>query len=143
MLIIILLTLIYGYLIYLVIVNTNFERKIILVLSILIFFIVLQLQIFQNLGYPSSDDLPKNFKLISVHKLDEQKSFIILATDLKIGSIPRLYMLNYSRKLDATLSKALGDIGKGYNIIGEITDDQSQNYYGIQFKRIKKQLPLK
>ena len=47
------------------------------------------------------------------------------------------------KKLDDTLSQAFGDIEKGYNIVGEITDDYSQNYYGIQFKRIKKRLPLK
>ena len=47
------------------------------------------------------------------------------------------------KKLDDTLSQAFGDIEKGYNIVGEITDDYSQNHYGLQFKRIKKRLPLK
>tara|TARA_B100001750_G_C15429957_1_gene557658 strand:- start:633 stop:1079 length:447 start_codon:yes stop_codon:yes gene_type:complete len=141
--IIILLTLIYGYLVYLISIHSNFKRKVLLVLSVLLLFIVIQFEFFKNLGYPSSDNLPQHFRLISLHKQDNQKSFILLVKDLKNDSPPRLHILSYSKKLDDTLSKAFGDIEKGYNIVGEITDDHSQNYYGIQFKRIKKKLPLK
>jgi len=138
-----LLTLIYGYLIYLIIKVTNFKSKIILVLSIIVFFIAIYSQIFSNLGYPTIDNLPSKFKIISIYKLEDKKNFIILARDLESESLPRLYILNYSKKLDDTLSQAFGDIKKGYNVIGEITNDFSQNYYGIQFKRIEKRLPLK
>ena len=141
--IIILLTLIYGYLIYLVIIQTNFKNKVMLVLSILLLFVAIQFEFFKNLGYPSSDNLPKNFKLISIYKQDDQKSFILLIKDFNNESPPRLHSLNYSKKLDDTLSQAFGDIEKGYDIVGEITDDYSQNHYGLQFKRIKKRLPLK
>lgn len=141
--IIILLTLIYGYLVYLISIHLNFKRKVLLVLSVLLLFIAIQFEFFKNLGYPSSDDLPQHFRLISLHKQDNQKNFILLVKDLKNDSPPRLHILNYSKKLDDTLSKAFGDIEKGYNIVGETTDDHSQNHYGIQFKRIKKKLPLK
>ena len=137
--IIILLTLIYGYLVYLISIHLNFKRKVLLVLSVLLLFIAIQFEFFKNLGYPSSDDLPQHFRLISLHKQDNQKNFILLVKDLKNVSPPRLHILNYSKKLDDTLSKAFG----GYNIDGETTDDHSQNHYGIQFKRIKKKLPLK
>ena len=53
--IIILLTLIYGYLIYLVIIQTNFKNKVMLVLSILLLFVAIQFEFFKNLGYPSSE----------------------------------------------------------------------------------------
>ena len=141
--IIILLTLIYGYLVYLISIHLNFKRKVLLVLSVLLLFIAIQFEFFKNLGYPSSDDLPQHFRLISLHKQDNQKNFILLVKDLKNDSPPRLHILNYSKKLDDTLSKAFGDIEKGYNIVGETTDDHSQNHYGIQFKTIKKKLPLK
>ena len=78
-----------------------------------------------------------------MYKLEDRKNFIVLAQDLENNSLPRLYLLNYSKKLDNILSQAFGDIQKGYNIIGEITDDYSQNYYGIKFKKIEKRLPLK
>ena len=137
------MTLIYGYLVYLISIHLNFKRKVLLVLSVLLLFIAIQFEFFKNLGYPSSDDLPQHFRLISLHKQDNQKNFILLVKDLKNDSPPRLHILNYSKKLDDTLSKAFGDIEKGYNIVGETTDDHSQNHYGIQFKRIKKKLPLK
>ncbi|MEC9206103.1 MAG: hypothetical protein VYE31_02805 [Pseudomonadota bacterium] len=141
--IILLLTIIYGYLIYLIIKVTDFKSKIILVLSIIVLFIGIYSQIFSNLGYPTTDNLPPKFKIISMYKLEDRKNFIVLAQDLENNSLPRLYLLNYSKKLDNILSQAFGDIQKGYNIIGEITDDYSQNYYGIKFKKIEKRLPLK
>ena len=85
------MTLIYGYLIYLVIIQTNFKNKVMLVFSILLLFVAIQFEFFKNLGYPSSDNLPKNFKLISIYKQDDQKSFILLIKDFNNESPPRLH----------------------------------------------------
>ncbi|MED5429988.1 MAG: hypothetical protein VX864_01140 [Pseudomonadota bacterium] len=141
-LIILLLTIIYGYLIILVIKKTNFKNKIVLVLSIIFFFIAIQFEFFGNLGYPTMEDIPKKFKLISIYR-DDSKKFYLLVKDIDNRLPPRLYSLNYSKNLDDTLSQASSDIEKGFNIIGEKTNDHSQNYYGIRFKRIKQSLPLK
>tara|TARA_Y100000590_G_scaffold102939_4_gene117025 strand:+ start:26807 stop:27250 length:444 start_codon:yes stop_codon:yes gene_type:complete len=140
--IILFLTLIYSYLIFLIIRQTAFKNKIILITSILLFFIAIQLEYFKNLGYPTSEDIPEKFKLISIYKNDD-KQFILMIKNLDNQLPPRLYTLNYSKKLDDTLSQAFGDIEKGYNLIGEKTNDYSQNHYGIKFKRVKQRLPLK
>jgi len=88
------------------------------------------------------EDIPKKFKLISIYR-DDSKKFYLLVKDIDNRLPPRLYSLNYSKNLDDTLSQASSDIEKGFNIIGEKTNDYSQNYYGIRFKRIKQSLPLK
>ena len=136
-----LLTIVYGTLIYLIIKNIDFKNKIILSISVLIFFVITQFYFFNNLGYPTTEKLPNKFHLLHVYKSDNK--FIILIKNTRNNEEPRVYKLNYSKQLDKILNEATTNINNGHNIIGIIDNNKNDNYYGIAFKKIKKQLPLK
>ena len=136
-----LLTIVYGSLIYLIIKNIDFKNKIILSISVLIFFVITQFYFFNNLGYPTTEKLPNKFHLLHVYKSDNK--FIILIKNTRNNEEPRVYKLNYSKQLDKILNEATTNINNGHNIIGIIDNNKNDNYYGIAFKKIKKQLPLK
>tara|TARA_B100001250_G_scaffold411151_1_gene439158 strand:- start:6662 stop:7075 length:414 start_codon:yes stop_codon:yes gene_type:complete len=136
-----LLTIVYGALIYLIIKNIDFKNKIILSISVLIFFVITQFYFFNNLGYPTTEKLPNKFHLLHVYKSDNK--FIILIKNTRNNEEPRVYKLNYSKQLDKILNEATTNINNGHNIIGIIDNNKNDNYYGIAFKKIKKQLPLK
>ncbi len=139
--IVMLLTIVYGSLIYLIIKNIDFKNKIILSISVLIFFVITQFYFFNNLGYPTTEKLPNKFHLLHVYKSDNK--FIILIKNTRNNEEPRVYKLNYSKQLDKILNEATTNINNGHNIIGIIDNNKNDNYYGIAFKKIKKQLPLK
>ncbi|MBS83101.1 MAG: hypothetical protein CMD65_03085 [Gammaproteobacteria bacterium] len=141
-LVIILITLIYGFLIHKVIIQSKINKKILYVFSIFIFFLFIQFKYFDNLGYPVSEKLPDRFYLMHVYKTNDNQ-LILLVKDFDSNILPRLYKLKYSKKLEETLNNAMNDINKGLNILGVIDDKQSNNNYGIQFKSIEKQLPTK
>ena len=136
-----LLTIVYGALIYLIIKNIDFKNKIILSISVLIFFVITQFYFFNNLGYPTTEKLPNKFHLLHVYKSDNK--FIILIKNTRNNEEPRVYKLNYSKQLDKILNEATTNINNGHNIIGIIDNNKNDNYYGIAFKKIKKQLPVK
>ena len=139
--IVMLLTIVYGSLIYLIIKNIDFKNKIILSISVLIFFVITQFYFFNNLGYPTTEKLPNKFHLLHVYKSDNK--FIILIKNTRNNEEPRVYKLNYSKELDKILNEATTNLNNGHNIIGIIDNNKNDNYYGIAFKKIKKQLPLK
>jgi hypothetical protein len=139
--IVILLTIVYASLVYIIIKNINFKNKIILSISVLIFFIITQLYFFNNLGYPTTEKLPDKFHLLHVYKSDNK--FIILIKNATNNKEPRVYKLNYSKQLDKILNEATTNLNNGHNIIGIIDNNKNDNYYGIAFKKIKKQLPVK
>ena len=78
--IIISLTIIYGILVYILLKKVSFKKMIYLSISILVFFIFLQIKIFDSLGYPVTSDLPKSFDILYVKKSESQ--FIVLIKDL-------------------------------------------------------------
>ncbi len=136
-----LLTAVYASLVYIIIKNIDFKNKIILSISVLIFFVITQFYFFNNLGYPTTEKLPNKFHLLHVYKSDNK--FIILIKNTRNNEEPRVYKLNYSKQLDKILNEATTNINNGHNIIGIIDNNKNDNYYGIAFKKIKKQLPLK
>jgi hypothetical protein len=136
-----LLTLLYGYLIYIIIQKNKFTKKILLVLSIGLFFVITHFFYINNLGYPAFSHLPKKFNLLSVHKYDN--SFIVLIKNLNTEDLPRLYMLDYSKNLDDTLNEAMNNKKNGQNIIGFIENTKNNNYYGITFRKVKRNVPSK
>tara|TARA_B100000902_G_C27224105_1_gene871233 strand:+ start:633 stop:1073 length:441 start_codon:yes stop_codon:yes gene_type:complete len=136
-----LLTSIYGYLIYIIVQKNKFTKKIFLILSISLFFIIIHFFYINNLGYPAFSSLPKKFNLLSVHKHDD--SFIVLIQNLNTEELPRLYMLNYSKNLEDTLNEAMDNKKNGHNVIGLREDVKNNNYYGITFKKVKRNVPSK
>ena len=141
LLIIISLTIIYGILVYILLKKVSFKKMIYLSISILVFFIFLQIKIFDSLGYPVTSDLPKSFDILYVKKSESQ--FIVLIKDLSEKGIPRLYKLKYSNNLEDTLNDAMTDINNGKRVIGVIDDSNDDNYYGISIKHIKTLVPNK
>ena len=138
---IILLTLLYSLLIWIIHKKQYFRQKVILLITVIIFFLFIQSQLFNNLGYPSTEPLPDKFLLLYVHKT--QDSFIVLIKDAdNSSSMPRLHKLNYSLNLQKTLVDAEESIRQGHQIIGS-TNDNEENYYGIRFNKIKKRVPVK
>jgi len=101
----------------------------------------IQSQLFNNLGYPTSESLPDKFLLLYVHKTKDY--FIVLTRDAdNMSSTPRLHKLKYSLNLQKTLVDAQESMKQGHRIIGSINNND-ENYYGISFIEIKKQVPAK
>ena len=96
---------------------------------------------YNNLGYPTTEKLPDKFHLLHVYKSDNK--FVILIKNASNNKEPRVYKLNYSKQLDKILNEATTNLNNGHNIIGIIDNNKNDNYYGIAFKKIKKQLPVK
>ena len=139
--VIILLTVVYGILIFSLIKKESFKKMIYLSISILFLFLFLQVKIFDNLGYPVTLDFPDKFNILYVKKIDNQ--FIVLVKNISNNSLPRLYKLKYSNNLEDTLNDAMTDINNGKRVIGVIDDSNDDNYYGISIKHIKTLVPNK
>ncbi|MDG2159689.1 MAG: hypothetical protein P8L33_05930 [Gammaproteobacteria bacterium] len=138
---IIALTIIYGTLLYMLFKIYDFKKMIYLSFSILIFFVFLQIKIFNNLGYPVISELPEKFNILFVKKSDDE--FIVLLKDISDNSLPRLYILKYSNNLEDILNEAMSKIDNGKRIIGIIDHSSVNNYYGISIKDMKKIVPDK
>jgi len=138
---IILLTLFYSLLIWIIHKKQYFRNKLILLSTVIVFFMFIQSQLFNNLGYPTSESLPDKFLLLYVHKTKDY--FIVLTRDAdNMSSTPRLHKLKYSLNLQKTLVDAQESMKQGHRIIGSINNND-ENYYGISFSKIKKQVPAK
>lgn len=141
LLIIISLTTIYGILVYSLFKICDFRKMLYLSLSILIFFVFIQIKIIDSLGYPITSELPKKFDILFVKKFDA--NFIILLKDVSNNSSPRLYKLKYSHNLEDILSEAMSKIENGKRIVAIIDNSDVNNYYGISIKDVKKMVPAK
>ena len=131
----------YTYLVYLILKKEIFKNMIILSSSIILFFILVFVGLTNISGYPSSSNLPKQFNLLYVKTINEE--IIILLKDIESDSYPRLHILKYSQSLEDELKKASLDLKNGVKTIGEIDTSISNNHYGITFRKIKKNIPIK
>ena len=131
----------YTYLVYLILKKEMFKNMIILSSSIILFFILVFAGLTNISGYPSSSNLPKQFNLLYVKTINEE--IIILLKDIESDSYPRLHILKYSQSLEDELKKASLDLKNGVKTIGEIDTSISNNHYGIIFRKIKKNIPVK
>ena len=139
--VIILLTIIYGILIFALIKKESFKKMIYLSISILLLFLFLQAKIFDNLGYPVTLDFPNKFNILYVKKIDNH--FIVLVENISNNSLPRLYKLKYSKNLEDILNEAMAGANEGKRIIGVFDNDKASNPYGISIEHIKKVVPAK
>ena len=88
-----------------------------------------------------TSDFPDKFNILYVKKIDAQ--FIILIKNISNNSLPRLYKLKYSKKLEDILSEAMIKINEGKRIIGVFDKNKADNPYGISIEHIKKVVPAK
>ena len=131
----------YTYLVFLLFKKESFKKMLILSFSIILFFIVMFNSLLNISGYPSSSGLPQKFNLLYVKIINDD--ILILIDDIRSNSYPRLYILNHSQSLEEELKKASFDLKNGNNTVGEIDKNISNNDYGITFKKVKKNIPVK
>ena len=132
---------IFSILIYIVIRYIDIRHKNLLVLSTSIIFIFTHVLYFNSLGYSVEAKLPPKFNLLYKYKSNEYLYMMIKNIDNKYG--PRLFKFKYSIELEQILDDALREASRGTNLIGIYNSSNSDNSYGIKFKKVKRKLPIK
>jgi len=134
-----LLLLIYIFLIHYFIKNKPFITKILIVLSISIFFIFLYQSIRNNEGYATSDQLPQSFYILNSYVYKD--SVLILVKEK--NSNPRLYKINKSLKLNKFLKKYKGLKNDGQDVVVKKDKKKYKDSLGMYIESVQKKLPLK
>lgn len=134
-----LLLLIYIFLIHYFIKNKAFITKILIVLSISIFFIFLYQSIKNNEGYATSDQLPQSFYILNSYVYKD--SVLILVKEK--NSNPRLYKINKSLKLNKFLKKYKGLKKDGQDVVVKKDKKNKKDSLGMYIESVQKKLPLK
>ena len=134
-----LLLLIYIFLINYFIKNKAFITKILIVLSISIFFIFLYQSIRNNEGYATSDQLPQSFYILNSYVYKD--SVLILVKEK--NSNPRLYKINKSLKLNKFLKKYKGLKNDGQDVVVKKDKKNNKDSLGMYIESVQKKLPLK
>jgi hypothetical protein len=134
-----LLLLLYIFLIHYFIKNKAFITKILIVLSISIFFIFLYQSIRNNEGYATSDQLPQSFYILNSYVYKD--SVLILIKEK--NSNPRLYKINKSLKLNKFLKKYKGLKNDGQDVVVKKDKKNNKDSLGMYIESVQKKLPLK
>ena len=134
-----LLLLIYIFLIHYFIKNKAFITKVLIVLSISIFFIFLYQSIRNNEGYATSDQLPQSFYILNSYVYKD--SVLILVKEK--NSNPRLYKINKSLKLNKFLKKYKGLKNDGQDVVVKKDKKNKKDSLGMYIESVQKKLPLK
>jgi hypothetical protein len=134
-----LLLLLYIFLIHYFIKNKAFITKILIVLSISIFFIFLYQSIRNNEGYATSDQLPQSFYILNSYVYKD--SVLILVKEK--NSNPRLYKINKSLKLNKFLKKYKGLKNDGQDVVVKKDKKNNKDSLGMYIESVQKKLPLK
>ena len=134
-----LLLLIYIFLIHYFIKNKAFIIKILIVLSVSIFFTFLYQSIRNNEGYATSDQLPQSFYILNSYVYKD--SVLILIKEK--NSNPRLYKINKSLKLNKFLKKYKGLKNDGQDVVVKKDKKNKKDSLGMYIESVQKKLPLK
>jgi hypothetical protein len=134
-----LLLLLYIFLIHHFIKNKAFITKILIVLSISIFFIFLYQSIRNNEGYATSEQLPQSFYILNSYVYKD--SVLILVKEK--NSNPRLYKINKSLKLNKFLKKYKGLKNDGQDVVVKKDKKNNKDSLGMYIESVQKKLPLK
>ena len=134
-----LLLLIYVFLIHYFIKNKAFITKILITLSISIFFIFLYQSIRDSEGYATSDQLPQSFYILNSYVYKD--SVLILVKEK--NSNPRLYKINKSLKLNKFLKKYKGLKNDGQDVVVKKDKKNNKDSIGMYIESVQKKLPLK
>jgi hypothetical protein len=134
-----LLLLLYIFLIHYFIKNKAFITKILIVLSISIFFIFLYQSIRNNEGYATADQLPQSFYILNSYVYKD--SVLILIKEK--NSNPRLYKINKSLKLNKLLKKYKGLKNDGQDVVVKKDKKNNKDSLGMYIESVQKKLPLK
>ena len=134
------IVLIYGVLIHKLLTGDSLKRPVLSIISMLLLFVTLHLFYFSNLGYPVKSSLPDKFKLQYFVK-DEGNLYLMV--DGLNGNPPRLHVLDYSANLEKVLNEAIAKQKQGKIMIGKVIHANENDYYGIIFNDLERNLPSK
>ena len=133
------LLIIYIFLIHNYLKTKKYFFKILVALSISIFFIFLYEAIKDNEGYAVAESLPKSFYILNSYNYNEY----ILLLIKEENSIPRLYKIKKSLELNKFLNKYKILKKNGQDVIVKMDNVKEKDSLGMYIESIHKNLPPK
>ena len=133
------LLIIYIFLIHNYLKTKKYFFKILVALSISIFFIFLYQAIKDNEGYAVAESLPKSFYILNSYNHNEY----ILLLIKEENSIPRLYKIKKSLELNKFLNKYKILKKNGQDVIVKMDNVKEKNSLGMYIESLHKNLPPK
>ena len=133
------LLIIYIFLLHNYLKTKKYFFKILVALSISIFFIFLYQAIKDNEGYAVAESLPKSFYILNSYNHNEY--ILLLIKEEK--SIPRLYKIKKSLELNKFLNKYKTLKKNGQDVIVKMDNVKEKDSLGMYIESIHKNLPPK
>ncbi len=133
------LLIIYIFLLHNYLKTKKYFFKILVALSISIFFIFLYQAIKDNEGYAVAESLPKSFYILNSYNHNEY----ILLLIKEENSIPRLYKIKKSLELNKFLNKYKTLKKNGQDVIVKMDNVKEKDSLGMYIESIHKNLPPK
>ena len=133
------LLIIYIFLLHNYLKTKKYFFKILVALSISIFFIFLYQAIKDNEGYAVAESLPKSFYILNSYNHNEY--ILILIKEEK--SIPRLYKIKKSLELNKFLNKYKTLKKNGQDVIVKMDNVKEKDSLGMYIESLNKNLPPK
>ena len=133
------LLIIYIFLLHNYLKTKKYFFKILVALSISIFFIFLYQAIKDNEGYAVAESLPKSFYILNSYNHNEY----ILLLIKEENSIPRLYKIKKSLELNKFLNKYKILKKNGQDVIVKMDNVKEKDSLGMYIESIHKKLPPK
>ena len=133
------LLIIYIFLLHNYLKTKKYFFKILVALSISIFFIFLYEAIKDNEGYAVAESLPKSFYILNSYNYNEY----ILLLIKEENSIPRLYKIKKSLELNKFLNKYKILKKNGQDVIVKMDNVKEKDSLGMYIESLHKNLPPK
>ncbi len=133
------LLIIYIFLLHNYLKRKKYFFKILVALSISIFFVFLYKAIKDNEGYAVAESLPKSFYILNSYNHNEY--ILLLIKEEK--SIPRLYKIKKSLELNKFLNKYKSIKKNGQDVIVKMDNVKEKDSLGMYIESIQKNLPPK
>ena len=133
------LLIIYIFLLHNYLKTKKYFFKILVALSISIFFVFLYKAIKDNEGYAVAESLPKSFYILNSYNHNEY--ILLLIKEEK--SIPRLYKIKKSLELNKFLNKYKTLKKNGQDVIVKMDNVKEKDSLGMYIESIHKNLPPK
>ncbi len=133
------LLIIYIFLLHNYLKRKKYFFKILVALSISIFFVFLYKAIKDNEGYAVAESLPKSFYILNSYNHNEY--ILLLIKEEK--SIPRLYKIKKSLELNKFLNKYKSIKKNGQDVIVKMDNVKEKDSLGMYIESLHKNLPPK
>lgn len=134
-----LLLIIYIFLLHNFMRTKKYISKIIIALSISVFFIFLYQNIKDNEGYAVTNSLPKSFYILNSYTYNDHVLLLIKEKKSK----PRLYKIKKTLELNQFLNKYKNLKKDGQDVVVKIDDLDKKGSPGMYIESIQKKLPPK